>query len=443
MNTGTSASIQNKGHLPLVGIIVLNWNKHNMTEVALRSIACLDYKNFFVVVLDNGSTAEGFEELKIAFSDVTFLNSPVNLGFTGGMNTLMRHAFDRGADYVWMFNNDAECNPDVLSKLIAKAGTIPRIGLISPLVANQDQPDTYQVTGAIVLEDGVTLKVSNQMHEGRSLVRAHPDRVAVVGAAALFSRSAHEEVGGFDETFFAYQEDIDLSIRCLRAGFINIYMDDVTILHERKKKDSGDQVAPHVSYYMSRNAIILMDKYRGFHWRIKAAYWEAAKRLKEIVKNDLLTLSPLVAQAMLAAIWDGFFLRGGEYTSRRSMPWILRTPLLWIAYFFSKNNDVRDLDCNPPPRAAYRPAIRSVVMASVQTLVLAPMQEAVRWGKCRSLRVSNAVGVGARSRSGRLSRKPLHRAPSSATWHAVPTCAATRFTAGDKNCGARQRVSPR
>jgi GT2 family glycosyltransferase len=243
------------------------------------------------------------------------------------MNALMRRAFDLGAQFVWMLNSDAVSKPDTLSRLIDTALLTPHIGLASPLIGDSGRPGVFQIAGGMIADDGCSFLATPSPKQGKKWQDIFPDRIAIVGTAALYSREAFSRVGCFDEKLFAYNEDIDLSIRCCRAGFRNVYAFDVNVVHETKTKDAGGQVAPHVSYYMSRNKIFLQKKYNGDVAFIKACLWELSIRLNEIKKFDLYRKSPLVAQAMLAGIWDGLRLRGGEYSQQRSMPLIPRLAL--------------------------------------------------------------------------------------------------------------------
>jgi GT2 family glycosyltransferase len=312
---------------PRVGIVVLNWNDSTKTSTCLHSIKNIYYKNYFAVVLDNGSTQVGFAEIEHDFPEIICIRSEINLGFAGGMNVLMRRAFGSGAEFVWMLNSDAISKPDTLSRLIDAAMLTPHIGLASPLIGDSGRPGVFQIAGGMIADDGCSLQVTPSPEQGKQWQEIFPDRIAIVGTAALYSRDAFFQLGGFDEKLFAYNEDVDLSIRCCRAGFRNIYAFDVSVVHETKTKDAGGQVAPHVSYYMSRNKIFLQKKYNGNVAFIKAALWELSIRLNEIKKFDLYRKSPLVAQAMLAGIWDGLRLRGGEYSQQRSMPLIPRLAL--------------------------------------------------------------------------------------------------------------------
>jgi GT2 family glycosyltransferase len=312
---------------PLVGIVILNWNDSDKTETCINSIKNIEYKNYFIVVLDNGSTKSGFSKIENKFPEITIMHSGKNLGFAGGMNILMRRAFDLGAQFVWMLNSDAVSKPETLSRLIDAALLTPHVGLASPLIGDSARPGFFQVAGGIIADDGCSFLATRSPEQGEQWQESFPDRIGVVGTAALYSREAFSQVGGFDEKLFAYNEDIDLSIRCCRAGFRNAYAFDINVVHETKTKDAGGQVAPHVSYYMSRNKIFLQQKYNGDVACIKACLWELSIRLNEIKKFDLYRNSPVVAQAMLAGIWDGFRLHGGEYSQQRSMPLIPRLTL--------------------------------------------------------------------------------------------------------------------
>jgi GT2 family glycosyltransferase len=129
---------------PLVYIIVLNWNGHQDTMRCVASLEQQHYPNYRILIIDNGSTDGSVEVLRTLGERVHLIEIPENLGYTGGNNRAMREAFARGADYVWLFNNDAVTESGTLDRLIDICEADPMIGLASPLVREADDPDAIQ-----------------------------------------------------------------------------------------------------------------------------------------------------------------------------------------------------------------------------------------------------------------------------------------------------------
>src|ERR1017187_6066317 len=121
---------------PLVLIVVLNWNDPDETISAVESIFQMDYANFRVLVIDNGSTDDSVERLRgLVGERVELVEVAVNTGYTGGCNLGFKRALEMGADYAWLLNNDTTADTHALSSVVALAESDERIGLVSPLIA--------------------------------------------------------------------------------------------------------------------------------------------------------------------------------------------------------------------------------------------------------------------------------------------------------------------
>lgn len=99
------------------------------TLECLESVFQLDYPSVEVIVVDNGSADNSVEVIRNTYPQVTLIENKENLGYTGGNNIAMRHAIERGADYMWLFNNDTVVEPDTLNKLVI-SGSISASGLV-------------------------------------------------------------------------------------------------------------------------------------------------------------------------------------------------------------------------------------------------------------------------------------------------------------------------
>jgi GT2 family glycosyltransferase len=105
---------------PLVYVIVINWNGYDDTVECLLSLFKMDYPNYRIVVVDNGSVDDSLRLEN--FSDrITLLKSETNLGYAGGNKLGMRHALANGIEYVGLWNNDTVVPPDALAKLVTGA----------------------------------------------------------------------------------------------------------------------------------------------------------------------------------------------------------------------------------------------------------------------------------------------------------------------------------
>ncbi len=304
---------------PKVAIVVLNWRDSEATFACLDSLAATDYPNFRAVVVDNASIDGSVDELARRPS-IDLVRNSVNLGFTGGVNVGLRHAADSGADYIWVLNSDAVVRPDVLGKLVAVAEADPTIGLVSPVFHDPDEPE--RVEFCVGRFDPLARYASQTADpaQARDWQRNFPDEILLLGTALLVRRAVFERIGGLDDQFFAYVEDVDFSLRSLRAGFRNVAVPDAVVFHKFKQPaDNPESCPPYLHYFMSRNYLLLWHKLPGSLF-CKATLWFLRQRLIQLqrLKDDRAG-----TDALLAGLWDGLRRIGGPYVAQRRMPWPL------------------------------------------------------------------------------------------------------------------------
>lgn len=211
---------------PRVAIVVLNWNGWQDTVTCVASLLALDYENFCIVLVDNGSTDGSVQEFQRALPDVELLQTGVNLGFGGGCNVGMRHALAGGAEYIWLINSDAVVDPGALSAMVRLAQENLVLGAVGSVLFDVDAEARVQLWGGGRV--GLWL--------GRSVHSRSPDAKLdfVSGASLLLRRSALEQVGLFDESrFFMYWEDTDLGFRLRNAGWALGVAADSRIWHKQ------------------------------------------------------------------------------------------------------------------------------------------------------------------------------------------------------------------
>ncbi|MGC9358694.1 MAG: glycosyltransferase family 2 protein [Anaerolineae bacterium] len=239
---------------PRVVTIVLNWNRREDTLECLRSLEHLTYPKYGVIVVDNGSTDGSVEAVQEAFPSVQLLTNAENLGFAGGNNVGIRHALDGEADYVFLLNNDTVVDAALLDEVVATAETDPQIGLVGPKIYYYDQPDRLWYAGAReqwLRRIPATVGL-DELDQGRyDQVR---ETAFIYGTAMLIRRQVLEDIGLFDERFFAYHEDADFCMRARQAGYRCVYNPRGVIWH---KVSAATRDAPHVQDYLRAKGRIL------------------------------------------------------------------------------------------------------------------------------------------------------------------------------------------
>jgi GT2 family glycosyltransferase len=194
-----------------VEVVVLNWNGWRDTLACIASLQRLDYPNFGLVVVDNGSTDGSQGQIEAQYPDIKVLQTGANLGFGGGCNAGIRLALALGADYVWLINSDATVDAAALTELVRLADVQPLAGAVGSVLYEADQPEQIQLWGG----GKVHLWTGSSRHQTRP---AQLDFVS--GASMLLRRNALEQVGMFDDqAFFMYWEDSDLGFRLRQGGW--------------------------------------------------------------------------------------------------------------------------------------------------------------------------------------------------------------------------------
>lgn len=195
---------------PDVAIVVLTYRSPaGLLERAVDSISAGGHAP---IVVDNGDGAAA----RLAGRCVDVVPAETNGGYGAGMNLGLRTAFDRGATHVALLNDDVEVEPGWLDATLAGFDG-DRVGAVQPLLVNP--------TGERVNSAGVTVDPAGQGHDtgrGEPAAAFGDDPLPIevfTGGAVVLRREFVDDVGGFDERFFLYYEDVELSRRGARAGW--------------------------------------------------------------------------------------------------------------------------------------------------------------------------------------------------------------------------------
>ncbi len=187
-------------------------------------------------MVDNGSTDDSVERIRGAYPGVLVLESGRNLGFAAGNNIGIRHALARGADYVWLLNNDTKPAPDALSSLVAKAMTDRRIGAVASICYFADAPSKVQAWGGS--------RVNLWIGVSRLNTEPHKDDWfdSLNGTSMLVTREALENVGLLDEGFFLYWEDTEFCLRLRKKGWRIAAAPESRVLHRVNASTGGNSL---------------------------------------------------------------------------------------------------------------------------------------------------------------------------------------------------------
>lgn len=252
---------------PHVLIIILTWNHWEVTRHCLDSLRRLTYPNYQVLVVDNGSSDDTVAQIREQYPEVMLLENGRNLGFAAGCNVGLRYALERETDYVFLLNNDTEIPPGLLDVLVPEAESLPRLGILSPELRYDHEPDRIWFRGSY--RHPLTLEATDFGPLGPRRIRRQDSARAVdylFGTAMLIPNQALQAVGLFDESFFMYYEDMDLSIRMQRAGY-RLYSTTRTALTHQVAA-STDEHSDFRYYHKARSSVIFFRKHAGWLRRL-------------------------------------------------------------------------------------------------------------------------------------------------------------------------------
>jgi len=245
---------------PLVYILLLNWNSWKDTIECIESCRNLSYPNFRLLIIDNGSSDGSELILRERFPDIAFIQTGANLGFAGGNNAGIRYALERGADYVWLLNNDTVVEPDSLSALVQIAQADKTVGMVGSKIVYHGEPDLLWYAGAVV----DSKKPYRPFHLGlnqrdRGQYDAACDTGYITGCSLLARREMIDAVGLLEDDLFLYFEDADWSARAKAAGWRLVYCPESLVYH-KVSLSIGGAASPTLLYYTSRNRLYFVKR---------------------------------------------------------------------------------------------------------------------------------------------------------------------------------------
>lgn len=252
---------------PLVYCIVLNLNGSAVLDDALASIFKMRYANFRVLLVDNGSQDDSIAGIQQKFPAVEIIENGQNLGFGGGNNVGMHHALNRGADWIFLLNNDIVVDQYLLSELMKFAVSDTTIGGLGGKIYYHDEPRKIWFGGGSVnFFTGLTNhRYLRQVDNGQADEISSSDYLT--GCAFLIRAAALRRVGLFDEAFFpSYVEDADLSLRLRLAGYKLLYVPSGKLWH-KVSSFSGGGLTPLKTKLRTAHSLIFFSRYaRWYHW---------------------------------------------------------------------------------------------------------------------------------------------------------------------------------
>ncbi|WP_173813992.1 glycosyltransferase family 2 protein [Mycobacterium rhizamassiliense] len=267
-------------------------------ERFLASLALATERPVSVLLADNGSTDGTPQEALDRYPNVRFFDTGANLGYGTAINRAVRHLSQSGGvdDWVIVANPDVQWGPGSIDALLDAANRWPRAGALGPLIRDPDgsvYPSARHLPSLI--RGGMHAVVGpfwkrNPWTAAYRQERIEPSERPVgwlSGSCLLVRRSAFEQVGGFDERYYMYMEDVDLGDRLGRAGWLSVYVPTAEVLHN-KGHSTGRDPASYLAAHHKSTYMFLADRFSGWwlaplRWTLRASL---AVRSRLMVRNS-------------------------------------------------------------------------------------------------------------------------------------------------------------
>ena len=215
--------------LPMVSIIIVNWNGKRFLETNLSSVYAQTFQQFEVILIDNGSIDGSVELVRVNFTDVIIIENIENFGLARANNQGIEIARGR---YIATLNNDTEVDRDWLKNLAEAAESSgEKVGMWAPkILSMQERARIDSVGGLLIYRDGIA-RGRGRSEEDKGQYDRMEDILFPSACSALYRKDMLNEIGYFDEDFVAYCEDSDLGFRARFAGWNAVSVPDAVVYH--------------------------------------------------------------------------------------------------------------------------------------------------------------------------------------------------------------------
>ncbi len=211
---------------PTVSVIIVSYESGPTLERCLAGLAAQTFRDFEVLLVDNASSDGAPQAAVAADPSIRFLEPGANLGFAAGNNLAVRQARGR---WLALLNPDAYPEPGWLAALMDGAARHPGVQSFASLQTSADDPAVLDGAGDNMTSAGIPFRGGYGRKAPASLREG--EVFSACGAAMLIDKALFEDLGGFDERFFCYCEDVDLGYRLRLTGRITLLLPDARVAH--------------------------------------------------------------------------------------------------------------------------------------------------------------------------------------------------------------------
>ncbi len=275
---------------PKVYIIILNWNGKDDTCESVRSAQKIEYSNYDVIVVDNGSQDGSVETLKKEFPEITIIENNANLGYAEGNNRGIAYAMSKGCDYIFILNNDAIVDPCIIKKFLHVSKERPKAGVFGAKIYYLKEPNKiWFAGGAWVREIALFTHVGYDQIEDNSTWSDTREIDYACGCALFVKSEVIQKIGVLEHKYFLTWEESDFCYRARRAGFECLLVPSAHVWHKVSASFNGGDSGLLHRYFMQRNRLLWIERNVPLGERIRI-YLKVI--LPEVVSSIRVYVSP-------------------------------------------------------------------------------------------------------------------------------------------------------
>jgi len=341
---------------PQVAVIIPHWNGIEILEPCLRSLEASAYDQLEIVVVDNASSDESVAFIHREFPRVKVIENSENLGFAGGCNVGLREI---ESEYYLVLNNDTTHDSGWIGPLVEQMESDANIAAVQPKIMSAQNPDVFDYAGGVgglldVLAFPYALgRIFTTTEQDDGFYDTPQDIFWASGTALLIRGTALEDVGLFDEDFFAHMEEIDLCWRFHNAGWRVVNAPQSRIFHH-----SGWTLPPdryQKKYLNHRNNLMMIIK--NYPFAYLAAILPARLALEGVafVFSALIRDWKRMAAILMAIGWNLIhpllLIKKHQDAGKKRKPQAVAATLrkmyggsIFFQYFLRGNKRVRDIE---------------------------------------------------------------------------------------------------
>ena len=244
-----------------VAVIVVNWKKYDITSSCIESILNSTNSNFKIILVDNESDNKKVKNFKYK-NEIEIIQNKKNEGFSKANNIGIDYALKNNYDYTILINNDTIVEKNLIEVLL-KTAQGENFSVVQPLILKYNGKEIWNAGGRINYFFGNFItrkKVVNSLNSSHELIEWF------TGCCCLFKTNIFKEIGKLDESFFAYYEDVDFSLRLKKHGYKIGFTSKTHVYHYESfssisNNSKGGKLSPYIHYLNIRNHILILKKH--------------------------------------------------------------------------------------------------------------------------------------------------------------------------------------